>query len=402
MRTCHRLNNNFNARIFIPTFRHVATGFRFKPQHEFSTAQVDAMTEQTHSTAMDSRVVAGLLATLVVVAAGFLLVEMQSVMLPFTIAMFLSYLFKPIIVFAKRRNVPVAIALLIVLLLVSAILFGLSMAIYSSLDSFIAAVPKYQTRLEGLVNSLESTIYGTAQSIGVDLNTYDWRDAIQLSSLADVLASGAGSFLNLLSNGVLILLFMMFILAGSGDMTAKIAVAFRNTHSEKISTIIESIDDKVRQYLLTKTLVSLLTGTISTIVLMIIGVDFAILWGFLIFLLNFIPNIGSIVATILPVLVALLQFDSVTPAILTVVLLIIVQFTIGNVVEPKIMAFSLNLSPLLVLVSLALWGWIWGIWGMILSVPIMATIKLIMEHIEPLAPLAHVMGGTIHRKPSSN
>jgi len=276
------------------------------------------------------------------------------------------------------------------------------MAIYSSLDSFIAAVPKYQTRLEGLVNSLESTIYGTAQSIGVDLNTYDWRDAIQLSSLADVLASGAGSFLNLLSNGVLILLFMMFILAGSGDMTAKIAVAFRNTHSEKISTIIESIDDKVRQYLLTKTLVSLLTGTISTIVLMIIGVDFAILWGFLIFLLNFIPNIGSIVATILPVLVALLQFDSVTPAILTVVLLIIVQFTIGNVVEPKIMAFSLNLSPLLVLVSLALWGWIWGIWGMILSVPIMATIKLIMEHIEPLAPLAHVMGGTIHRKPSSN
>jgi AI-2 transport protein TqsA len=351
-------------------------------------------------TLTENKAVAGLLAVLVTMAVGMLLIEMKAVMLPFIIAMYLSYLFKPIISFLKKRRIPVFVGLIVVLVLVSGIIFGLSMILYSSIDAFVAALPRYQFKLERILNSVVLEIYGIAAQFDVNLNEVDWRDAIQLSSLTDIATSSAGGFLNFFTNAILILLFMMFILAGTGDMTAKIEVAFKDHQSDKMASIIGSIDDKVRQYLFTKTLLSLLTGTISTIILLIMGVDFALLWGFLIFLLNFIPNIGSIFATILPVLISLLQFDSIGPAILVAILLVLTQFIMGNVVEPRMMAFSLNLSPLLVLVSLGIWAWIWGIWGMILSVPIMATLKIIMEHIEPLAPLAHVMGGTIKKKPA--
>jgi predicted PurR-regulated permease PerM len=128
---------------------------------------------------------------------------------------------------------------------------------------------------------------------------------------------------------------------------------------------------------------------------LILGVDFALLWGFLTFLLNFIPNIGSIVSVIFPLLISFLQFDSVATPLLVLILLGATQFAMGNVVEPKLMEFSLNLSPLLVLVSLFFWGWIWGVWGMILAVPMMSTVKIIFENIETLQPIAVLMSSKV-------
>jgi predicted PurR-regulated permease PerM len=134
------------------------------------------------------------------------------------------------------------------------------------------------------------------------------------------------------------------------------------------------------------------------VILLIFGVDFALLWGFLAFLLNFIPNIGSIVAVILPILIALLQFDSASTALILLVLLMTTQMIMGNVIEPKMMSFSLDLSPLLVLVALIFWGWIWGIWGMILAVPIMSILKIVFENVEALKPIGIVMSGKVPGK----
>jgi predicted PurR-regulated permease PerM len=160
------------------------------------------------------------------------------------------------------------------------------------------------------------------------------------------------------------------------------------------------MDTQVRQYLLTKTLISLGTGALTTVILWIFGVDFALFWGFLAFLFNFIPNVGSLMAVVFPVLLAFLQFDTLVQPFLVLALLVGTQSTMGNIIEPKVMAFSLNLSPLVVLVALIFWGWLWGVVGMIIAVPMTAIIKIVFENIEDLQPLARLLGGPIKQTSS--
>ena len=188
------------------------------------------------------------------------------------------------------------------------------------------------------------------------------------------------------------------ILAGAGDLDAKVEHALPSEVAERIATVVRNASAQVRQYLVTKTLISAATGFLIALILWILGVDFPLLWGFLAFLLNFIPNIGSLLSVVLPFLLSLLQFDTLTRPIIALVLMEVVQIVMGNVIEPRVMAFSLNLSPLLVLVSLIFWGSLWGILGMVLAVPLTATIKIIFENIEPLRPVAVLMGGELKPK----
>jgi predicted PurR-regulated permease PerM len=127
----------------------------------------------------------------------------------------------------------------------------------------------------------------------------------------------------------------------------------------------------------------------------VLDVDFPLIWGLLAFVLNYIPNIGSVIAVLFPFFLSLLQFDSLTVPLLVLLLLGGIQMLMGNVVEPRIMAYSLNLSPLLILVSLIFWGWLWGLLGMMLAVPLTATVKIITENIEPLRPLSMLMTGVV-------
>jgi AI-2 transport protein TqsA len=162
--------------------------------------------------------------------------------------------------------------------------------------------------------------------------------------------------------------------------------------------MIENIESRVRQYLITKTLISAATGLLAFLILWGSGVDFPLFWGFVTFLLNFIPSLGSLVAIIFPFTLSLLQFDSLERPLLVLILLSSMQMVMGNILEPKIMAFRLNLSPLVILVSLIFWGWLWGVWGMVLAVPIMSTVKIIAENIEGLQPIAVFMSGHLKSK----
>lgn len=232
----------------------------------------------------------------------------------------------------------------------------------------------------------------------IDISSYAWTDLLQVSSITALVTAGLGSFIAYTSDFILIMLFMFFLLAGSGQLADKIKHSFSYENSSRIATIVENIDAQVRQYLFAKTLISLATGGVTSVILLIFGVDFPLLWGALTFLLNFIPNIGSAVATVFPFLLACLQFDSFTTPLLVLVLLIAAQNLIGNVLEPKLLAQSLNLSPVLVLVALLFWGWLWGVWGMILAVPITAMIKIVCENIDALRPLAALMSGAVKRR----
>ncbi len=335
------------------------------------------------------------LGIIVVIALGVLMYLLQTVLLPVILAVFLSYIFSPIVVALKKKKIPSPIALIVVFVFILALFFGLFSIVSSSFESFVREAPKYQDKLSLILREFTLTLDSIAARFDIKPDGVGFTDLIDVSALSSMLTSGAGSVFSGLGNFFLILLLMFFILAGSGDLKAKVKYALAERHSATLSSMLESIDLRVRQYLIAKTLVSLATGTLTTIILLILGVDFALLWGFLTFLLNFIPNIGSVVAVIFPVTISFLQFDGITTPLLVLVLLMVSQTVMGNVVEPKIMEFSLNLSPLLVLAALVFWGWLWGIWGMILAVPMMSILKIIFENVEPLKPISVLMSGTV-------
>ncbi len=343
----------------------------------------------------DSRLVLLLLGILVVFVLGVVLQTLQSVLLPFLIAVLLSIIFEPVVLFLKKRRVPMALSLLAVLLVLLLIVFLLGLPLFSSTGAFVEALPRYEAKLDRLATDAASWLTATAERMGVALNEIDSSDLFQFSMLTSAVSAGVGSFVTFVGNVFLVVLFMLFMLAGSGELGAKIRHAFPPDSADRIARVLKNSSAQVRQYLVTKTLVSAGTGFLTFLALWILGVDFPMVWGFLAFLLNFIPNVGSLVAVVLPCILSLLQFDTLLQPILVLILLGVVQTVMGNILEPRMMAFSLNLSPLLVLVSLIFWGWLWGLWGMVLAVPLTATIKIILENIEPLRPISVLMSGRV-------
>lgn len=337
----------------------------------------------------------GFLGIIVVFATGVLLYQLQAVLLPFILAIFLSYIFSPVVLFLKKKKIPSPIALLLVFVFISGLFFGLFTVIYASFESFVREAPKYQDRLSIILNNFTSTVDQIGALFDVKPENFGLSDLVDVSSLSSALTSSASSLFSGLGDTFIVLLLMFFILAGSGNLKAKVKFAMTDEHSLRLSSIVESIDMRVRQYLIAKTIISLAIGSLTTVILLIFGVDFALLWGFLTFLLNFIPNIGSVVAVIFPVTIAFLQFDSTATPLLLLLLMTVSHSIIGNVIEPKIMGFSLDLSPLLVLVALIFWGWLWGILGMILAVPMMSILKIISENVEALHPISVLMSGKI-------
>lgn len=348
----------------------------------------------------DNKIVIILLGVIAVFIIGVILYLLKSVLLPLVVAIFLSYLFKPLMIYLKKRRIPVAVSLIAVLLVIGVVLFGLSLIIYSSVNSFVDEAPKYQTRVNEIASDLQAWMTETAARYDISTSELDWRSAFNVSSITSILGAGLGSTVTLLGNIILMLIYMFFILTSSGDLVHKIRHSFNKDQSEKVARIVTNIDKQVRQYLMTKTAISLMSGTITTVILLIFGVDFALFWGFLTFMLNYIPNIGSIVSEVFPVLLAFLQFDSFVTPLIIFALLLGTDTIMGNVVEPKMMAFSLNLSPLVVLVALIFWGWLWGVVGMIIAVPLTAILKIALENIEELEPLAKLMGGSLKKDPA--
>lgn len=343
----------------------------------------------------DSKFIPVLLSIITVFVVGAILLELRTVLLPFSVALLLSFIFQPIVIYLKKKKIPTIVTLVIVLLSLATVLFLAGLVVYSSALSFTEEFGRYGDRINAIVSGVESTLEDIAGSLGMeDAGELNLGQFFEASAVTSVVSVGVGSFLNFLSNALLVILFMLFILAGSGELDAKIKQAFPAETAERIIGVTENISQQVRQYLAAKTLVSALTGFLLFLVLWILGVDFPIFWGFLAFLFNFVPNIGSFAAVVLPFGVSLLQFPTLGIPLLALALMFLVQTVVGNVVDPRLMAFSLNLSPLLVLVSLIFWGWLWGIVGMILAVPLTATIKIFFSNLEPLRPVAILMGGS--------
>lgn len=331
--------------------------------------------------------------TIAVFVLGAMLLQLKTVLMPFVIATLLSIIFKPIIVGLKKRKIPTFAALFGVLILFSLFLFLLGWVVFASIDTFVNELPKYEAKISVIVTDAESTLMGWAEQFNIEVTDFKWSDAIEISSVTSALTTGLGSFISFITTTFLVLLFMLFILASSGELSRKVREVYPTQHADWMASVLKTVDSQVRQYLVTKTIVSLGTGALTWLVLLILGVDFPLVFGFIAFILNYIPNIGSTIAVLFPFALTLLQFETLGVPAMVILGLGGIQVVMGNAIEPRIMGYTLNISPLLILVSLIFWGWLWGIWGMVLAVPMMATIKIVMENLEATRPIAKLMGG---------
>ncbi len=342
-----------------------------------------------------SKIITLLLSVLVAIAIVVVFYFLRGILKPFLVAIFLTILLGPLVDLLQKIHVPKGLAVTLVLLLTFAFLFLLGLVVYASVTSFSDELPKYEAKFVAIFHHLLDYFNVPLESVNTYLKNFDWMSALKELSLPGYITSTVGSFFQFLANVFLVLLFMVYALLGKESLFVRIRHAFRGEQAEQVARTVETIDRQIQEYLIAKTLISVVTGLLATGVLLIFGVDFAIVWGLLTFLLNYIPNIGSTIATLPPILLALLQFDSFWRPLWITVLLILIQMTMGNVVEPRFMGKRLDLSPLVVILSLIFWGFLWGIVGMILAVPIAATVKIVTENIEPLKPISFFLSGGV-------
>ncbi len=338
---------------------------------------------------MDSFLKKVLLATHIVFllfAVGFFLKIARSFLIPFVLALFLYFLFSPLIDLLCRLRVPRWAALVIVILMALGLVTLLGIITYTGISALAVGLPKYQTKLEPLFRLADSL----AERIP-EFSLPDMLRSINLGAISSFVLKTMGSFMKFFTSVSLMILFFIFMLVGKGNLERKILRAFPPHQAQHFIKIYTNLIQKIYRYLWIKTLISILTGINVWIILSIFGIDFAFIWGFLTFVFNYIPNIGSIIITIPPVLLAALKFGRLLPVLWLVLLLVLNQMFMGNFLEPRWMGKSLNLSPLLVLFSLIFWGWLWGVVGMIISVPLLSIIKIILENIPQTASIAKLM-----------
>jgi len=334
-----------------------------------------------------NKVIAAALIILVVVAVGIVLQQAKPVLFPFFLAVFLSFVLSPILDFLTRKKIPQAVSILFIVIFSFFIIYLLGLLFYSSGKTFASEFPKYGQKIGSILASIQEQLKLTFPK----LETVGWVEQLDINRIGGFLLSSLGPFFSFIALLFLIFIFLIFMLAGRGNIKAKIDKSFNKERSSQIIDVIQKIDNQIQKYLAIKTVVSFTTGVLATVVLMIFGVDFAIVFGFFTFILNYIPNIGSLIATALPLTVAAFQFETLWPAFWILIILGSIQMIIGNFIEPRVMGKGLGLSTLVVLFFLFFWGWMWGVAGVILAVPTAATIKIVCDNIPSLSFVGELM-----------
>ena len=342
------------------------------------------------------RLIIGLLTILVLFAVATAFKVAASVVIPLMIAWLLSYICGPVVSYLVHKNVPLSLSVFAVLALVIFVCYLGGIFLISRVSSVLEESPRYLDQLSSIYKDATAGL-----NVPEDfLAEFNWVEKLgpKLASLSGSVALFMAGFTG---NLLLVLIFLVFMLLGKPYFKYKLDRAFPEARATQFTGIMGAISTQIGQYLVIKVAISGITGVLVWLALTLLKVEFALTWGALAFFLNFIPSIGSILASIPPVLLALVQYypSSTEVAsswmlipILTAVILLTIQMLMGNVIEPKIMGDNLNLSPVVILLSLVFFGWLWGIIGALLSVPIAAVIKIVCENVEGLKPVSVLMG----------
>jgi predicted PurR-regulated permease PerM len=334
----------------------------------------------------------GIIAAIAILVFSFVLLkELKAILIPFFIALIITFIFEPLYDFLRRKKIPAFAAIIAILFIIVLISNITSVFVVTSINSFSADLPRYEQKFREYAISVFSNLRLSETDVQKLNESLKIKNLLMEGSITSALTGIFSSVIGVFGDFVLILIYVVFLLTEMGSIKERIKKAFSAERAGKIADILNEIFSDVKKYIVGKTLINLLQGFIFGFILWIFGVDFYFVWGFLCFFSHYVPNIGSLISTILPGLTAFLQFDSVITPVIIIILLIIVQNIIGNILEPKYLGDQLDLSPLLLLISLIFWGYVWGIVGMILSVPIMSIIKITLGKFESTKSVAILM-----------
>jgi len=321
-------------------------------------------------------------AAFVVCVAG--LKAAETLIVPFLLAVFIATVAATPVFWLENRKVPNSLAIFLVVAALLIALSGLGAVVAQSVGLFTEKLPFYQDRLSVVITQFTDML----EPLGLDLSANiisRFDPGIALSMVGTTLRGLGG----VLSNSLLILFTVIFILSEASSFPNKLKNILSNPNRDM--KIFNRFGENLNRYMAIKTTVSIFTGVIISIFLAILGVDFPILWGLLAFLLNYVPTIGSIIASVPPILLALIQLGP-FHALITGAGFVVVNLVMGNVVEPRFMGRGLGLSTLVVFLSLVFWGWILGPVGLLLSVPLTMTAKLALEAQESTIWIGYLLG----------
>jgi AI-2 transport protein TqsA len=344
-----------------------------------------------------------------------ILKELQNIFIPFVIAYLLYFLFNPLNSFLERKGIPLGITVLLDVIIIALLAWGISFFMIDSFSRFGSQFPIYAEKLNKIVRD-------AAVSLGVSdqfFRSFSIQSLIETIDYKLLAGNLFNSTFSILGNILFVLFFFVFVVTGHQSTYESIkkryvyqkvrpelkkikkkyktnpelrTEAAHNLESnfdsekikkeEKLTYTFKEINEQIKKYIVSKILLNFSAGIIVTAILALFGLDFPIIWGLFTFLFNFIPTIGSAIALILPLLMVVIQFGSIGYALLIGLIIIGVQTLIFNFLEPAIIGRSLNLNPLLILLAVLVWGYIWGIIGMLLAVPLTAIIKIIISNSE--------------------
>lgn len=322
----------------------------------------------------------------------YLLATLSKILLPLVLALLFALLFQPLIIGLRKLKIPKIFILPIVAIFTLGLAALIGEIVYTTVLDIIAEkeflVTRFNEKLSGVL-----TLYNKITGSRIRTNTFfiqlykqvdkDWLTEIA-KNFASLITSFSGDFF-------MFSLYYVVLLAGIPNYQRFFLYLGADKGAQLLANY-ENIQKSVVSYMLLKTLINLFLGACVYVICLVFGVKFALFWGFIMFLLHYIPSIGAIIASLPPVLMAALQFDNIGAIALVAGLISAVQFLVGNMLEPKIMGSKLKINTLTVLFGLVFWGYIWGIAGMLLSVPLLVIMKLILQKIPDLSFISRLMG----------
>ena len=328
----------------------------------------------------------------IVALTVYLLVVGRDILIPIAIAVLAWYLINAFArgfgrIRVRGAQPPRWACLTLSVIAVIAAVMAIGEMVSNSFAGVADVLPTYQANLQRLIAEASALLgFPDAPNVTELANRMDFSGIVR---------NLAASFTGIAGDAGIILVYVLFLFVEQKGFERKMGVLFPDPErAVRVREILGDITREIQNYLWIKTSMSLLTAALTYVVLYGVGVDFAAFWAVIVFLLNYIPTIGSLLGIVFPALLALVQFDSIVPFLIVTPSLVLIQVFVGNILEPMIMRSSLNISPLATLVSLAVWGTIWGVPGMFLCVPITVIAMIVFAHFSRTRPIAVMLSTT--------
>jgi predicted PurR-regulated permease PerM len=336
------------------------------------------------------------LGILLAIAGVYVLMSLSSFLIPFVIAILLTFIFSPIVEHLQKKKVPKPLGILICFLIILVFFALIGALIGSNLSQMSQRLPEYGSKigtiLQDLLTPYNITLQQLGKKINIDIQNPNISELIGKLFDSGLVQKSLASLTSVMSNALLILIFWLFMIAGKEKFEKKIYLAFAHKGKD-VSNIWKDIIQETQSYLFLKTIINLCNGTIATILFLFYGLDYAVLLGFFVFIFSYIPNLGPIFFISVPVVFAFVQFGVNFYTFSLIILFVISQLSISHFIEPKVTGSRLDLSPVYILFSVFFWGWVWGIVGAFLAVPIAVLIKILCSHVPSLKPASVFMSG---------